>query len=748
MKMVRHAATGTVVALSLGLCGTVSAYASDTDEGQAEAENITTLNLYNLTDIHGHIEQQSDKSGKVTEAGLAAIGCYLDKARAQGEDAALTLLGDNIGASPYTSGSLLDNPTIEALNELAPLASTIGNHELDLGVPTFKHRIDGTEGMTKVGFPYLGANIEGMGRYLGDKVIWTSNSGVKVAYIGAIAEDVPYKLSPGTTQGLTFTDPIAKINTMARELKTSGQADVVIAMLDDDVKNNYPKMGAYVDGIMGGDTHVPYSFSMVKGAENNLLSGIASGSYTDNLANLKITYNKKTRKVVASEAVLIPASTIAKCGEKDSVARIVDKAKVDSAEAGKKVVASGITASFSRGVFRDPHQDPDRRIAPGSNRGIESSLGDLVADSMRHSITTAEGKPVDIGMINAGGLRADLTPNSDGTITYRQTYAVAPFSNELGYVSITGADVKKALEQQWKTNLNSQNSRPMLKLGLSSNVKYTYDPAKPYGERITTVTINDEPLDMTRVYTVGSVTFLLHGGDSFDALTANGAPTVLGTLDRDGFNSYLKAHPGITPRSHKSSIGISLPTQPVADGEMVDVHMRGLSFSEGPSQSTTVTVTIGQSHASSDVNNDLTDTDANNEKAIITTDGAGQAVVRVKADGQCTPEKSGQIVDAPVRVTTNLGDVVTVSQGLTLAVACPTSNGPARADDKPTPQTDHTVDTHKHAVDTHKDAADTHKHTAQPARRLAHTGLDARGLAIAALATLIIGCAARRHARA
>lgn len=180
----------------------------------AEASGTVTLDLYNLTDVHGHIEKAS-KNGTVTESGIPAVGCYLDRARAASGDASFTLLGDNIGASPFTSGSLQDNPTIAALNELEPLGSTIGNHELDLGLDVFKHRIDGTGGYTKVGFPYLGANVDGMGRYLGDKVVWTSASGVRVAFIGAIAGDVPYKLSPGTTKGLTFNDPIPKINAMA-----------------------------------------------------------------------------------------------------------------------------------------------------------------------------------------------------------------------------------------------------------------------------------------------------------------------------------------------------------------------------------------------------------------------------------------------------------------------------------------------------------------------------------------------------
>ena len=641
-----------------------NAPAAPSSNAPAEANGTVTLDLYNLTDVHGHIEKAS-KNGAVTESGVSAVGCYLDKARTANGDSSFTLLGDNIGASPFTSGSLQDNPTIAALNELKPVASTIGNHELDLGVDVFKHRIDGTGGYTKVGFPYLGANVDGMGRYLGDKVIWTSASGVRVAFIGAIAGDVPYKLSPGATAGLTFNDPIPKINTMAKELKDSGQADVVIAMLDDDVKNNYPKMGPSVDGIMGGDTHVPYKFSMVNGARGNKLSAIASGSYTDNLGNLQITYDKAAKKVVRSEAKLIPASEVAQCGEKQSIKQIVDRAVEDSKAAGDKVVATGYGSAFSRGVFSSNGETPD----PGSNRGIESSLGDLAADSLQETVVTKEGKPVDIGAINAGGLRADLVPSANGDITYRQTFAVQPFSNQLGYVTITGADFKKALEQQWKTNLNTQNSRPMLKLGLSRNVKYTFDPAKPYGNRITSVTVNGKPLDLNRKYTVGSVTFLLSGGDSFDALTAGGAPVITDNLDRDKFNSYLAANPGLKPRAAKSSIGVTLPSEPVKDGQTIDVSLRGLSFSEGPSVTKNVKVNVGEASATSPVDNSLADPDANNEKATITADGAGRAVAKVKVDGKCAANPGKQI-KLPVTVRTDFAEVVGAEQGLTVAVAC------------------------------------------------------------------------------
>ncbi|MBJ2328455.1 bifunctional metallophosphatase/5'-nucleotidase [Schaalia cardiffensis] len=684
-KTLRRTILGTGAVFALLLAPTAAhAETENNESGEKPATTVVTLDLYNLTDVHGHIEQVK-KKGVVREAGLPAMNCYLKQARTTNPNSSFTLLGDNIGASPYTSGSLKDNPTIAALNTMSPLASTIGNHELDMGQAVFKQRVDGSNPgeFVQVGFPYLGANIEGMGTwmkggvetpYLGDYEVWTSPSGVKVAFIGAIAEDVPYKLSPGTTAGLTFTDPLARIDALAKSIKDKDEAQIVIAMLDDDVKNNYPKVSEYVDGIMGGDTHVPYEFDKIDSAEkldskNPLLAGVASGSYTDNLGLIRIAYDTATKKVVSADTQLIPAAKVAECGVDPETQAVVNQAVADSQEAGKAVVGTGYTQPFRRGVFTAPGGKTD----PGSNRGIESSLGDFVADAMRETILVEGNTPVDIGIINAGGLRDDLIPNEDGTITYAQSYSVMPFSNELGYVSITGADFRKALEQQWKTDLNSQNSRPLLKLGISSNVRYTYDPAKPYGQRITSVMVNDEPLDPARIYTIGSVTFLLAGGDSFDALTAGGPAKTNGNLDRDKFNEFLAAHSGATPRVAKSSIGLSLPTEPLADGTSLSIPMRGLSFSEGPSITQNVTLSLDASKGSSPVDNSLLDEHASDEAAVITTDGAGRANVEVKvfAGQRCEGHVEGDVVNVPVSVSTDFAEVVTASQGLSVPVICP-----------------------------------------------------------------------------
>ena len=743
-------------ACGLALATLPTVAAANPQEGAAPQDEAApiTLDLYNLTDVHGHI-QQVTKKGVVREAGLPAMNCYLKKARETNPNSSFTLLGDNIGASPYISGALNDNPTIAALNTLNPLASTIGNHELDMGQAVFKQRVDGSNPSEYVQatFPYLGANIEGMGTYgdgipyLGDYKLWTSPSGMKVAFIGAIAQDVPYKLSPGTTAGLTFTDPIARINSLAASLKGSGTADVVIAMLDDDVKNNYTKVGKDVDGLMGGDTHVPYEFDHVNSVEsfesaNPRLAGVASGSYTDNLGLIRLTIDPATRQVTSADSILIPAAEVAQCGADPDTQAIVDKAEADSKEAGKRVVATGYTQPFRRGVFTTPAGATE----PGSNRGIESSLGDLVADSLRETILTPDGKSVDIGMINAGDLRADLVPNEDGTITYAQTYEVQPFSNELGYVTLKGSDVKDALEQQWKTDLNSQNSRPMLKLSLSSNVRYTYDPARPYGEHITSVTINGEALKADATYTVGSVSFLLAGGDSFEALTRGGAAVTNGNLDRDAFNDYLARHSGVAdraagaasglaPREAKSSIGLTLPTEAVADGSTVTIPLRGLSFSEGPSITRKVRVSAGGPEAVADVDNSLVDAHASDAAAVITTDGAGQASVDVTVVGACEGKAAGEVVNVALTVATDFATVVEATDGLTIPVTCAGTEAPVPAP-SPSANADQGA-----APGAGAPASMKKPNAGAPRGAIARTGADSRGLPVAFLLA-VVGVAA------
>lgn len=82
------ARTAATVAACALITTPLTAFAADANGTPAPASaggNVVTLDLYTLTDVHGHIElveKKDKKTGKsrVTEAGLEKMGCFLDAA--------------------------------------------------------------------------------------------------------------------------------------------------------------------------------------------------------------------------------------------------------------------------------------------------------------------------------------------------------------------------------------------------------------------------------------------------------------------------------------------------------------------------------------------------------------------------------------------------------------------------------------------------------------------------------------------
>ena len=51
--------------------------------------------------------------------------------------------------------------------------------------------------------------------------------------------------------------------------------------------------------------------------------------------------------------------------------------------------------------------------------------------------------------MNVSGARGDLVPRSDGTLNFAQLFALQPFGNGLIVQTLTGAQLKELLEQQF-----------------------------------------------------------------------------------------------------------------------------------------------------------------------------------------------------------------------------------------------------------------------------------------------------------
>lgn len=540
-----------------------------------------TLNLLNFNDFHGRI-------GKNLTVPFAAT---IEQLRAEHPDSSLLLAaGDSIGASLFNSSAQKDQPTIDVLNALGLKASAVGNHEFDQGYDDLTGRVIGTDGKRNAQWDYLGANVykKGTGTPALQEYSIQNVNGVRVGVIGVVTQETSTLVSPGGIKGIEFGDPVEAVNRVARQLtdgdESNGEADVIVAEYHEGAASNEDDATAKptideqkaaspvfrkivddtdpaVDVIFTAHTHMKYSYT---DPAHNGRPVIQTGSYAANIGQVVLDYDKATGTVTYRKSGNVAVDTsksddeLAAAGDDTvrNVKSIVDAAVAKGQEEGDKPVGS-IAADITT-AFKDGARD---------DRASESTMGNLVADSLLDSLSSENRGGAEIGVVNPGGLRAEFcktgdnekcTIAADGTITYAQANAVLPFLNNLWTTTLTGAQFKEALEQQWQTDADGNvPSRPYLQLGLSHNVSYTYDPNAAQGNHITSVTVNGKPLDLKREYRIGSFSFLLQGGDNFRAFAAGKDTKDTGLVDRDAWIDYISKNSPLKPRYDRRAVAVT-----------------------------------------------------------------------------------------------------------------------------------------------------------------------------------------------
>ena len=169
-------------------------------------------------------------------------------------------------------------------------------------------------------------------------------------------------------------------------------------------------------------------------------------------------------------------------------------------------------------------------------------LGDIVADAQLAATRSADKGGAVIAFTNPGGVRSPIIRRDDGSITYGDVFAAQPFRNQLVTLTLTGAQIKAALEQQWL-----DPTRPRV-LQVSQGFSYTWDNAKPLGGRIVaaTMTLNGTPIDPAASYRVTVNNFLAVGGDGFTVLK-EGTSQLFGVYDADALYAYFQTNSPVAP---------------------------------------------------------------------------------------------------------------------------------------------------------------------------------------------------------
>lgn len=554
------------------------------------------LNFLGINDFHGRID-----SNTVFFAGT------IEKLRAAAAPGATAFLsaGDNIGASLFASAVAKDQPTIDVLNALELRTSAVGNHEFDGGFADLRDRV--IAGGSNAKFPYLGANVYQKGTtepVLPEYTVLDMN-GVRVAVIGTVTQETPSLVTPAGIADLEFGDPVDAINRVAAKIKADNLADVIIVENHDGAGSGVPEGSTLeqevaaggpfakmvtevtpdVAAIFNGHTHKQYAWDApIPGVEGKTRPIVQTGNYGEFIGQIRLTIDTATMAVTGYTAGNVKRTTSADQPAADLVANyprvaavktIVDKALADAAVVGNQPVGSvtaDITTAFTPATATTP--------ATRDDRASESTLGNLVADSLVDSLRAPELGGAEIGVVNPGGLRNELYYAPDGTITYAEANAVLPFVNNLWTTSLTGEQFKTLLEQQWQTNPDGTvPSRAYQQLGLSQNVSYTYDAARAAGDRITSIRVNGAQIDPAQSYRIGTFSFLATGGDNFRIFTSGTNTKDSGLVDRDAWIKYLQAQSPVSPDFARRSVAVVNTTAAeVKGGEAITLSVSKLDL--------------------------------------------------------------------------------------------------------------------------------------------------------------------------
>jgi 5'-nucleotidase len=512
----------------------------------ASASNIKSVQVLQLSDLHGAIEASA------TNIGAAVLASAFANDRKNAAATVTLSAGDNIGAAPPISTEFEEMPTIEAMNLMKFDVSAFGNHEHDRNLAHVQ-KVIGASDFEWVTSNYGDSSLAVLksGAKAAKSYTIIERGGVKIGVVGANTEttieqvfpgNLDYTDASGTKRTIEIQAGVTGINSAIAAAKKAG-ADLVVAVIHQGWSENaggvavgvLNDMAPQIKGaaaIYGGHSHQTFS-TLVPGTQKvfGTLVGQtlnAGAEYTRS----QLCVNTDTNKVLGASIEIVKKAAVSTVVADAATAALVKKYK-DQMTVKLDVKIGSVSGTFPRGG------------TPAVERSGENPMGIYIADLLRAKYKT------DFALTNGGGIRdtfpartyvpVDKTLVRTGTgaldVTLGDALTVYPFGNQVATTVVTGENLWKALENGVGGNYPGDGRFPQI-----SGFKFTFDPTKAVGSRIVSVTKNDGTAiakDQT-VYTLTTLDFIIYGGDGYANVFSPSKAKVFGAL-LDVFVDALKA---------------------------------------------------------------------------------------------------------------------------------------------------------------------------------------------------------------
>ncbi len=160
----------------------------------------------------------------------------------------------------------------------------------------------------------------------------------------------------------------------------------------------------------------------------------------------------------------------------------------------------------------------------------EATLDNLVADALLASARRLSRRPVDMAMLNDGGLRADI---DEGPVDLSEIFELMPFENTVTIIDLTGHQVDTLAYQIARTR-----GEPVagIRFGISSEPTRAFD-----------IRIGGELLDPDRTYRLALADYLANGAGNWPQVWTPVGREDFTYLIRDAILEYVRERDVIEP---------------------------------------------------------------------------------------------------------------------------------------------------------------------------------------------------------
>lgn len=439
------------------------------------------LRLIHYNDVY-HLDSSSAEPVGGIARFITVCKEYQQGDRFQDQPECLTLFSGDAFNPSLESSITKGSHMVPILNEIKTDCAALGNHDLDFGVTQFRNLVG------KCKFPWLVANI--LDPALGENVpignakrthIITASNGLKIGIIG-LGEREWLETINSLPPDLIYKSASETAKELIPQLRADG-ADLIVALTHQREPNDNKlaeQVGDQIDLILGGHDHF-YAHSYINGC-HVLRSG------TDFKQLSYIEARKSSEGNGKWEFVIYRRDIVSSIAEHKPTLQLAEKLTAKLKQSLEKPV--GWTAS-----------PLDARFT--TVRLKESNIGNFVCDIMQHHYGA------DCALMAAGTIRGDQI-YQPGPIRVKDITDCFPFEDPIVVLKVTGKAIREALE-------NGVSMYPALegRFPQVASIKFTFDPKRPVGERVTEVDIAGDGYLPDKLYVLATRGYMGRGKGKF-----------------------------------------------------------------------------------------------------------------------------------------------------------------------------------------------------------------------------------------